>query len=90
MSSISGHKTQGKTLDKLIVGSWGRYKYGSEGWLYTILSRVADLNDLYILEALPLNIKRFKPRKTVLLENRRIHQLATTTMTSIEKLMQYS
>ena len=60
MSSISGHKTQGNTLGKEIVGSWGCYKNGAKGWLYVILSRVADLNDLYIFEELPADPKKIK------------------------------
>ena len=83
MSCISGHKTQGKTLDSAIVGSWGRYRYGAKGWLYTVLSRVKCLNDLYVFEKLPTNIKKFKPRKDVLKESKRIERLAEKTMREI-------
>ena len=37
VASLTGHKVQGATLDAIIVGSWGRYKYGAQGWLNVIL-----------------------------------------------------
>ena len=87
MSSISGHKTQGSTLDSAIVGSWGRYKYGAKGWLYTILSRVPNLNNLYILKEIPTDPKKFKSRTMVLLEHQRIGRMAQKTMNKIEKFI---
>ena len=49
MSSLSGHKTQGNTLDKLIVGSWDQYKYSAKGCFYVALSRLSDLDNIFLL-----------------------------------------
>ena len=86
MSSMSGHKTQGNTLDKLIVGSWGKYKYGTKGWLYVVLSRVSDLDHIFLIEKLSTDPKKFLPRKNILLEMKRIRKITQKTMLNLNKL----
>lgn len=48
--AVTGHKLQGRTLNKMIVASWNS---NFPNWHYTVLSRVKSLDDLYLLE--PLN-----------------------------------
>ena len=43
--STTGHKLQGKTLDSLVVNSWG---YRCAHWVYVVLSRVRQLNNLVL------------------------------------------
>ena len=43
--STTGHKLQGKTLDNLVVNSWG---YRCAHWVYVVLSRVRQLNNLVL------------------------------------------
>ena len=43
--STTGHKLQGKTLDNLVVNSWG---YRCAHWVYVVLSRVRELNNLVL------------------------------------------
>lgn len=45
--AVTGHKLQGRTLNKMIVSSW---KSNFPNWHYTVLSRVKSLDDLYLLE----------------------------------------
>ena len=43
--STTGHKLQGKTLDHLVVNSWG---YRCTHWVYVVLSRVRTLRSLIL------------------------------------------
>ena len=43
--STTGHKLQGKTLNNLVVNSWG---YRCPHWVYVVLSRVKTLNSLIL------------------------------------------
>ena len=43
--STTGHKLQGKTLDNLVVNSWG---YCCAHWVYVVLSRVRKLDNLVL------------------------------------------
>ena len=80
---MTGHKIQGATLDAIICGSWRRYRYGAQGWLNVVLSRVLQLSDLYILEKLPENPALFKKRLGVEVENIRIKDMSTRTLEMI-------
>ena len=84
---MTGHKVQGATLDAIIVGSWGRYKYGAQGWLNVVLSRLRQLSDLYILEKLPKNPALLKNRLEVEVENIRIKDLSNMTLDMIDRFL---
>ena len=43
--STTGHKLQGKTLDDLVINSWG---YRCAHWVYVVLSRVRTLKSLIL------------------------------------------
>ena len=43
--STTGHKLQGKTLDHLVIDSWG---YRCPHWVYVVLSRVRCLKSLVL------------------------------------------
>ena len=43
--STTGHKLQGKTLDNLVINSWG---YRCTHWVYVVLSRVRTLRSLIL------------------------------------------
>ena len=43
--STTGHKLQGRTLDHLVVNSWG---YRCTHWVYVVLSRVRSLKSLIL------------------------------------------
>ena len=43
--STTGHKLQGKTMDHLVVNSWG---YRCTHWVYVVLSRVRTLKSLIL------------------------------------------
>ena len=59
--ATTGHKLQGSSKDHVIISSWlktGLFK----NWVYTVLSRVQTLDELYLLE--PIDMERsFKPSK---------------------------
>ena len=50
---VTGHKLQGKTLDKIIITGWG-FSF-SKNWEYIVLSRVKTRADLFLLEELNLD-----------------------------------
>jgi hypothetical protein len=51
--AVTGHKLQGRTLDKIITTGWG-YSF-SKNWEYIVLSRVKTRADLFLLEELNLD-----------------------------------
>jgi uncharacterized protein (UPF0335 family) len=56
--AVSGHKLQGRTLDKMIVTGWGLSCM--KNWEYTVLSRVKTREGLFLLTPLDPN-KRYGP-----------------------------
>ena len=50
--ATTGHKLQGKSLDKLVIAEWST----TENWAYVVLSRVRTLQGLFLTEPIPLNI----------------------------------
>ena len=56
--AVTGHKLQGRTLDKMIVTGWGLSFM--KNWEYTVLSRVKTREGLFLLEPLDPN-KRYGP-----------------------------
>jgi hypothetical protein len=57
--AVTGHKLQGRTLDKMIVTGWGLNFM--KNWEYTVLSWVKTRNGLFLLEPLDPN-KRYGPK----------------------------
>jgi hypothetical protein len=51
--TVTGHKLQGRTLDKIIITGWGHSF--SKNWEYTVLSRVKTRAGLFLLEELNLD-----------------------------------
>ena len=57
--AITGHKTQGMTLDNVIVPSWGDF---ANNWVYVVLSRCRTLKGLYLFR--PIDMKKsFAPSR---------------------------
>ena len=50
--STTGHKLQGKTLNHLVINS---FAYQCTHWLYVVLSRVKELNNLVLNEKLDMH-----------------------------------
>jgi hypothetical protein len=50
--AVTGHKLQGRTLDKIIITGWG---HSFKNWEYTVLSRVKTRAGLFLLEELNLD-----------------------------------
>jgi hypothetical protein len=89
MFALTGHKCQGRTLPALIVGPpKQRHASGSSGWLYVMLSRVAQLKDLYLVEPLDTNMSRYKRRDGLIREMQRIRrELVIPTMRRLRDLL---
>ena len=51
--AVTGHKLQGRTLEKIIITGWGLSCW--RNWEYTVLSRVKTRKGLYMLEELDIN-----------------------------------
>ena len=54
--ATTGHKLQGKSLDRLVIAEWDK----TENWAYVVLSRVRTLAGLFLTEEIPLLIN-FEP-----------------------------
>jgi hypothetical protein len=50
--ATTGHKLQGKSLDKLLIAEWSNAK----NWAYVVLSRVRTLEGLFLKDNIPLEI----------------------------------
>ena len=77
----TGHKLQGRTLDSVgMIGTVGTNL--PAGWLYTALSRVRSLADLYLFEPLvPGDDGRvFRPRPNIAKEMERLREIARTSL----------
>jgi hypothetical protein len=61
-SATTGHKLQGKSVEKLLVSHWNT----AQNWAYVVLSRVRTLTGLHLRSALPIGIS-FEPPKEMLL-----------------------
>jgi ASC-1-like (ASCH) protein len=79
---VTGHSTQGMTLDQLIIASWGRETNNSNGYMYMLLSRVRDPKDLLILDPLPGDMSKYKLRKELMAELDRIREYVCTPTTT--------
>ena len=77
--AMTGHKTQGMTMEDLFIAGWGTYKTGKGEWLYVVLSRVKDLKNIYILEELNTDITKYVARTYEVNEDRRLELLAKGT-----------
>jgi PIF1-like helicase len=85
---LTGHKTQGLTLDHLILGHMnGKNKYGNNGWLYVILSRVRDINGLHLLTPLSTDLSKYKKRNDVTDELQRLQAFEVTTVQRVKPLI---
>ena len=88
---LTGHKTQGLTLNHLILGRMnGKNKYGNNGWLSVILSRVRDINGLHLLTPLSTDLSKYKKRKDVIDELQRLQDIQDTTVQKIKPLIQHT
>jgi hypothetical protein len=88
--SLTGHKTQGTTMDALIVAPPGdKYRYGQSGWLYVVMSRVKSLNGLFLTEPLCEDPQKYVPRHNILKELNRLRQeLGKTTAEKLDRIIQ--
>ena len=50
--ATTGHKLQGKSLNKLVIAQWSRQK----NWAYVVISRVRTLSGLYLTKKIPVDI----------------------------------
>jgi len=50
--ATTGHKLQGKSLEKLVIAQWSKIK----NWAYVVISRVKTLEGLFLTEPIPEDI----------------------------------
>ncbi len=78
---LTGHKTQGMTMDNIILGSMSdKDQYGNTGCLYVVLSRVRDICGLYTLTPLSTDLSKYKKRNDVLKEIHRLQNIEDDTL----------
>ena len=76
--ALTGHKAQGATLSKVLVAQWkaaAKFNVGRDGWIYTMLSRVRSINDLFVVTPLPTDPERFPPRIDLINEFARLRRV---------------
>lgn len=84
--ALTGHKIQGQTCDQIILGSLSRkHKYGAEGWLYVVLSRVRRISGLHTFVRIDPDRTKYKRRNDVEEEMARLTTIETATMNRISQ-----
>ena len=84
--ALTVFKTQGLTLNRMIIGSWGMTNIGRgyrtpNASAYVMLSRVCELNSLLLLERLNLNdIKKCTPPPELVVEMERLDKIEKLTL----------
>ena len=68
----------------------GKNKYGNNGWLSVILSRVRDINGPHLLTPLSNDLSKYKKRKDVIDELQRLQDIQDTTVQKIKPLIQHT
>ena len=74
--SFTGHKTQGKTMNEIIVCSYKGHSYNASGWIYVVLSRVRSIDNYFAGMKLSENLKNYKPRTLIEMEHRKLRKMA--------------
>ena len=74
--SLTGHKTQGATLLNVLIASYSGHSTGKDGWLYVVISRIKSLKNLFTVDELKTDIRHYKPREDVIIEDTRIKEKA--------------
>lgn len=78
---LTGHKTQGLTVNSIILGSISNtHRSGLTGWLYVILSRVRTLQGLFLMEKIEQDPAKYKLRTDVQTEMFRLRKIQAITM----------
>ena len=79
--ATTGHKLQGMSKDCLFAVN---YNYGTENWIYVILSRVREMNGFFSYKKLEIS-KLKKPDKELLKDERRLKQIEQRVLNMREK-----
>jgi hypothetical protein len=79
--AVTGHKLQGRTLDKVIVTAWPTMAI-MKNWEYTVLSRVKSRKGLYLFEKLDIH-KSYAAKPEFKKFIRRLRLLEEVTMKSV-------
>lgn len=77
--ACTGHKTQGKTLKKVMIGILKGHTFNSSGWLYVLLSRARQLSDVYLVKKLSTLMDKYLPRTKIINEHARLDKLHLAT-----------
>ena len=90
--AITGHKCQGQTEEKVVVGPWtNQHRKGSTGWLYVVLSRVRRLQDIYLIEPLSEDPSTYQPRihiDNAMIAAKQVEQRVLSRMSALFKDIQ--
>lgn len=85
---ITGHKIQGQSLNSIILGTLSKiHQYGNTGWIYVVLSRVRTLSGLFLLVKLCTDVKKYKPRLSVMREMKRLRAIESQTLSRLQKAL---
>ena len=82
--SFTGHKTQGKTMRDVIIGDIHGHKYNQTGWIYVLLSRVHDLDHVFLIKPLSTKMSLYRRRSEIMTEHDRLEQLAKQTAAKLQ------
>ena len=85
---LTGHKMQGQTVDNIMMGSMSpKHKFGKTGWIYVVLSRLRSIEGLFLLNPLETNIQKYKPRKELENEMKRLSKIQERTMSRLRPII---
>ena len=79
---------QGQTVDNIMMGSMSpKHKFGKTGWIYVVLSRLRSIEGLFLLNPLETNIQKYKPRKELENEMKRLSKIQERTMSRLRPII---
>ena len=85
--AMTGHRGQGSTFKNIFILGWGNHLNCRDGWIYTALSRVDSIENLYIMQPMSVQFKTYKRNQYVIEEMKRLSVLATKTLKKINTIL---
>jgi ASC-1-like (ASCH) protein len=75
---VTGHSTQGQTIEQLIIANWGKETTNNNGYVYMLLSRVKKISQLLMLQPLSGDLSKYVRRADLSDELERIRKFVCT------------
>ena len=85
--AMTGHRGQGSTFKNIFILGWGNHLNCRDGWVYTALSRVKTISNVYVMEPMSIRFKTYRANHHVIDEMKRLSDLAKRTLRKITNIL---